>query len=180
MSADAANSGPTALVVMGVSGSGKTTIASRLAKKLGWEFRDGDDFHPPANVAKMKAGTPLTDQDRKPWLEAIAAWIVGLETEGRHGVVGCSALKRAYRRILVGGAPDAVRIVYLEGSRELIGNRMAKRKGHFMPTGLLDSQFKTLEPPEADERPITVSIEGEPDAVVDEVVAALQRETGRG
>ncbi len=137
---------PSVVVVMGVSGSGKTTVASLLAGRLGWEFEDGDDFHPAANVEKMQSGSPLTDEDRWPWLAAIAAWIDKVRAEGRHGVVTCSGLKRAYRDVLVGGRPD-VRLVYLKGDRELIGRRMAARHGHFMPTSLLDSQFRTLEEP---------------------------------
>ena len=169
---------PSALVVMGVSGSGKTTIAAQLARRLGWAFEDGDWFHPPANVAKMKSGTPLTDDDRKPWLEAIAEWIEDQRRAGRHAVVACSALKRAYREVLVGTVPGAVRIVYLEGSRELIGDRMAMRHGHFMPPGLLDSQFRTLEVPGEGENPVTVSVEPRPAQVVEEIVAVLEREAG--
>lgn len=169
---------PSVLVVMGVSGSGKTTIAAQLARRLGWTFEDGDWFHPAANVEKMKAGTPLTDDDRRPWLEAIADWIAETHRAGTHGVVACSALKRAYRDILVGREPGAARIVYLEGSRELIGHRMAMRHGHFMPPELLDSQFATLEPPGPDEHPLTVSVEPRPNEVVSSIVAALERETG--
>lgn len=166
---------PAVIVVMGVSGSGKSTVASLLAGRLGWEFEDGDDFHPAANVEKMQAGTPLTDEDRWPWLAAIAAWIDRLRAEGRHGVVTCSALKPAYREILLGGRPD-VRLVYLRGDRELIGRRMAARHGHFMPTSLLDSQFRTLEEPTPDENPLVVSIGGTPQAIVAEIVETL---TGR-
>lgn len=169
---------PSALVVMGVSGSGKTTIASMLARRLNWAFEDGDWFHPPENIAKMAAGTPLTDEDRTPWLAAIAAWIQARRQDGLHGVVACSALKRAYRTVLVGNDPEAVRIVYLEGSRELIGARMATRHGHFMPTALLDSQFATLEVPGPDERPITISVAPRPTEVVENTVAALEREAG--
>ncbi|QRE72779.1 gluconokinase [Methylobacterium aquaticum] len=166
---------PAVIVVMGVSGSGKSTVASLLAGRLGWEFEDGDDFHPPANVEKMQAGHPLTDEDRWPWLAAIAAWIDRLRAEGRHGVVTCSALKRAYREILVGDRPD-VRLVYLKGDRDLIGRRMAARHGHFMPTSLLDSQFRTLEEPASDENPLVVSIGATPQAIVAEIGGAL---TGR-
>ena len=137
---------PCALVVMGVSGSGKSTIADKLAARLGWTYEDGDRFHPASNVAKMSAGHPLTDEDRWPWLQAIAAEIDRVCQAGEHAVFACSALKRAYRDILVHGRDD-VRIVYLEGSEELIATRLAKRKGHFMPPGLLESQFETLEPP---------------------------------
>ena len=164
---------PSVVVVMGVSGSGKSTVASLLAGRLGWEFEDGDDFHPAANVEKMQAGHPLTDEDRWPWLAAIAAWIDRVRAEGRHGVVTCSGLKRAYRDVLVGGRPD-VRLVYLQGDRELIGRRMAARHGHFMPTSLLDSQFRTLEEPAPDEDPLVVSIGATPQAIVAEIVETLK------
>lgn len=170
---------PAVVVVMGVAGSGKTTVASLLAGRLGWEFEDGDDFHPAANVEKMQAGTPLTDEDRWPWLAAIAAWIDRLRAEGRHGVVTCSALKRAYREILVGDRPD-VRLVYLKGDRELIGRRMAARHGHFMPTSLLDSQFRTLEEPAPEENPLVVSVGGTPQQIVAEVGEALTGQAVQG
>ncbi len=160
------------LVVMGVSGSGKTTIAALLAGRLGWEFEDGDDFHPPANVAKMHGGTPLTDEDRWPWLRAIAAWIDATRAAGGHGIVACSALRRAYRDILVGDRPD-VRLVYLRGDRALIARRQAARHNHFMPASLVDSQFAALEEPGADERPVVVGVEPRPAAVVDRIVASL-------
>lgn len=169
---------PSVLVVMGVSGSGKTTVAAMLARELGWTFEDGDWFHPPANVEKMAAGTPLTDKDRWPWLQAIADWIASTREAGHHGILACSALKREYRAVLVGGLADAVRIVYLEGDKELIGSRMALRQGHFMPPQLLESQFKALEPPDEDENPITVSIDKHPREVVKAIVAALERDTG--
>lgn len=153
------------LVVMGVAGSGKTTIARMLAERLGWRFQEGDALHPPANVAKMSAGTPLTDDDRWPWLHAIAAVIDTWRAEGTSGIVTCSALKRAYRDILIGNRPD-VRLVHLAGDKPLIAARMAARKGHFMPTALLDSQFATLEPPGAEENPIIVDIAPGPAAIV--------------
>ena len=157
---------------MGVSGSGKTTIAALLAGRLGWEFGDGDDFHPPANVAKMHGGTPLTDEDRWPWLHAMAAWVDATRGGGRHGVLACSALKRAYRDILVANRPD-VRLVYLQGSKALIGQRQAARQGHFMPPGLLDSQFAALEEPSPDENPLVASVKPRPADVVRDVVAQL-------
>lgn len=169
---------PSVLVVMGVSGSGKTTVAAMLARELGWTFEDGDWFHPPANVEKMAAGTPLTDKDRWPWLQAIADWIASTHEAGHHGILACSALKREYRAVLVGGLTDAVRIVYLEGDKELIGARMALRQGHFMPPQLLESQFKALEPPDEDENPITVSIDRHPRDVVTTIVAALELDIG--
>ena len=164
---------PCALVVMGVSGSGKSTIAEQLAARLGWRYVDGDLFHPPANVAKMSAGHPLTDEDRWPWLRAIAAEIDRLAAAGERAVVACSALKRAYRDILVHGRDD-VRIVFLDGTKDLIAKRLAARKGHFMPPGLLDSQFRTLEPPQASERPVTVSIDASVDGIVDDIVRQLE------
>ena len=163
---------PAVLVVMGVSGSGKTTVAALLAGRLGWEFEDGDDFHPPANVAKMAGGTPLTDTDRWPWLDSMAAWIDATRATGRRGVLACSALKRAYRQVLVGNRPD-VRLVYLKGSKELIGARQSARQGHFMPPGLLDSQFAALEEPGPDEDPLVASVEPRPQQVVQDVAAQL-------
>ena len=164
---------PCALVVMGVSGSGKSTIADRLAARLGWRYEDGDQFHPPANVAKMSAGHPLTDEDRWPWLQAIADEIDRLSAAGQRAVIACSALKRSYRDILVHGRDD-VRIVFLNGTQDLIAKRLAARKGHFMPPDLLASQFKTLEPPQPGERPITVSIDAPVEAIVDDIFGQLK------
>ena len=163
---------PCALVVMGVSGSGKSTIADRLANRLGWTFEDGDRFHPASNVAKMSAGHPLSDEDRWPWLQAIADEIDRLGAAGERAVIACSALKRAYRDILVHGRND-VRIVFLSGSQQLIAGRLAARKGHFMPPGLLDSQFATLEPPDRSENPVTVSIDASVDTIVDDIIRQL-------
>jgi gluconokinase len=163
---------PCALVVMGVSGSGKSTIADRLAARLGWRYEDGDKYHPPANVAKMSAGHPLNDEDRRPWLQAIADEIDRTCKASQHAVVACSALKHAYRDILVHGHDD-VRIVFLNGTQELIAGRLAARKGHFMPPGLLTSQFRTLEPPQPGERPITVSIDASVEAIVDDIIRQL-------
>lgn len=163
---------PCALVVMGVSGSGKSTVADRLAARLGWRFADGDSFHPASNVAKMSAGQPLTDEDRWPWLQAIADEIDCLSAADERAVIACSALKRAYREVLMHGRDD-VRIVFLDGTQDLIAARLAARKGHFMPPGLLASQFKTLERPEADERPITVSIDAPVERIVDDIVTQL-------
>jgi gluconokinase len=164
---------PCALIVMGVSGSGKSTIADELAKRLGWTYEDGDRFHPASNVAKMSAGHPLTDEDRWPWLQAIAREIDRVCMAGEHAVIACSALKRAYRDVLVHGRND-VRIIFLKGRRELIANRLALRKNHFMPPGLLDSQFRTLEPPGAGENPVTVSIDASVEAIVDDIVKQLR------
>ena len=164
---------PCALIVMGVSGSGKSTIAEKLAARLRWRYEDGDKFHPASNVAKMSAGHPLTDEDRWPWLQAIADEIDRVCKAGQNAVIACSALKRAYRDILVHGRCD-VRIVYLQGTRELIAARLAARKNHFMPPDLLDSQFKTLEPPDPGENPVTVSIDATVDTIVDDIVRGLR------
>lgn len=163
---------PRALIVMGVSGSGKSTIAARLAERLSWTFEDGDRFHPAGNVAKMSAGQPLTDEDRWPWLQAIADEIDRVGQAGAHAVIACSALKRAYRNVLVRDRRD-VRIVFLKGTQPLIADRLARRKGHFMPPGLLESQFATLEPPAADENAITVSIDAAVDTIIEDIVGQL-------
>jgi len=160
------------IVVMGVSGCGKSTIASMLAHRLGWIYEDGDWFHPKSNIEKMHHGEPLDDADRWPWLHAIADWIDATRRSGDRGIVACSALKRAYRDILVGERRD-VRLVFLQGDRELIARRIAARADHFMPPGLLDSQFETLEPPTADERPIVVSIVPHPREIVEIIVRKL-------
>lgn len=166
------------LIVMGVSGSGKSTVAEALAKRLHWRFEDGDSFHPPSNVAKMRAGHPLNDDDRRPWLQAIAAEIDRVAAAKSHVIIACSALKRSYRDILMHGRHDA-RIVFLDGSRELIAARLAKRKGHFMPPDLLASQFSTLEVPTSDEHVVTVSIDATVDAIVDDIVSKLDAEVGK-
>ncbi|MEA2741655.1 MAG: gluconokinase [Acetobacteraceae bacterium] len=163
----------TIVVVMGVSGSGKTTIAAGLARKEGWLLLEGDQFHPPANIAKMQAGTPLTDADRWPWLQAIAAREDELRANGQSAVVACSALKRAYRNILIGDRPDAL-LVYMRGSKALIAERMKARKDHFMPPALLDSQFDTLEEPGPDEHPIVVDIGGSVESVTQEAFRQLE------
>jgi carbohydrate kinase (thermoresistant glucokinase family) len=163
---------PAVIVIMGVSGSGKTTIANELAWQLGWEFQDADWFHPAANVEKMHSGVPLTDEDRSPWLRAIARWIDETRGAGRHSVVTCSALKRRYRAILIGDRAD-VRLVYLKGDASLIARRIATRHEHFMPASLLASQFDALEEPGPDEHPIIVSIEPSPREIVARIIAAL-------
>jgi gluconokinase len=164
---------PCALIVMGVSGSGKSTVAEHLANRLGWIYEDADSFHPASNVAKMGAGQPLTDEDRWPWLQAIAAEIDRICEAGQHAVIACSALKRPYRDILVHGRND-VRIVFLNGTQELIAGRLAQRKDHFMPPGLLASQFRTLEPPQASENPVIVSIDASVETIVDESILQLR------
>ena len=166
---------PCALVVMGVSGSGKSTIGEALAARLGWLYVDGDRFHPPNNVAKMSAGQPLTDEDRWPWLRAIADEIDRAVAAGERVVIGCSALRRAYRDILLRGRND-IRLVYLDGTEQLIAGRLNDRKGHFMPPGLLASQFATLEPPGPDERPLTVSIDAPVEKIVDDIIRQLDRD----
>ena len=162
----------TIVVVMGVSGSGKTTVAGLLAERLGCAFQDGDDLHPRENVEKMSRGTPLTDADRLPWLQAIARRIDAWRESDEAGIVTCSALKRTYRDILVGGQPGA-NLVYLKGTQALIHGRLTARTSHFMPVGLLDSQFATLQEPLDDERPIVVDIGPDPSKIVDEIVRRL-------
>ncbi|ASR56907.1 gluconokinase [Cellulomonas sp. CW35] len=160
------------LVVMGVSGSGKTTVALLLAERLGWTFAEADDFHPEANVALMAAGTPLTDEDRAPWLASIAHWVSQRDAEGVSTVLTCSALRRAYRDVLRGGG-GRVRFVHLAGDPEVIATRMAARTDHFMPPSLLPSQLATLEPLEDDEDGVVVPIGAPPAQVVDDALRAL-------
>src|SRR6516164_6589394 len=164
---------PIIVVVMGVSGSGKSTVAALLAAALGCQFQEGDDLHPPENVEKMRRGTPLTDADRMPWLRKIAAEIDGWRARGECGVLTCSALKRSYRDIIIGDRQDVV-LVYLKGSHELIHQRMVARHEHFMPIALLDSQFATLEEPSPDEHPIVVDIGGKPADIAHEIVLHLE------
>lgn len=161
---------PQIVVLMGVSGSGKSTVAGILATRLGWDLLEGDDLHPAANIAKMHAGHALTDADRRPWLEAIAHWMSEEVSAGRSGLVTCSALKHSYRDILrqaMTGHPEAVlTFVHLTGSRELLQHRLTARMDHFMPPGLLDSQLDTLEAPAADERDVVRVEIGPPPAEV--------------
>lgn len=161
------------LIVMGVSGAGKSTIGAALAAAFGAPFHDADDFHPPSSKAKMAAGRPLDDDDRRPWLATLAALIADERAAGRPVVLACSALKRRYRDRLVVDAPDTV-FVHLGGPRDLIAERQRARTHEYMPTSLLDSQFETLEPLEADERGILVEIRATPDQVVDDVRRRLQ------
>ncbi|MEV7280244.1 gluconokinase [Streptomyces sp. NPDC093111] len=167
--------GPPVVVVMGVAGTGKTTIGPLVAEALGLPYAEGDDFHPAANVAKMSAGTPLDDTDREPWLDAIGRW--AHTRAGLGGVVSSSALKRIYRDRLRAAAPGVV-FLHLTGDRELIERRMAARKGHFMPTALLDSQFATLQPLGADEAGVAVDVTGTPEEIARRAVTALRRLAG--
>lgn len=160
------------IVVMGVSGTGKTSIAHALRDQLGWSFIEGDDLHPNENIQKMSAGIPLTDEDRAPWLARISTWIKDAHARGERTVVTCSALKRAYRDVLRESAPGVL-FVHLTGPRETIADRMKYRQGHFMSTSLLDSQFATLEPLEADEAGVLVDISGTPEEVATAALAAL-------
>jgi gluconokinase len=164
--------GPSVAVVMDVAGAGKTTLGERLAERLNWEFAEGDRLHPPENVAKMQSGHPLTDTDRAPWLAAIAGAIDLWRAHGTRGVITCSALKRDYRRRIIGHRPG-VRLVYLDGSPELITARLAARRGHFMPASLLDRQFATLQPPDPDENPITIAIDQPVERIVEHIAAVL-------
>lgn len=158
------------LVVMGVSGSGKSTVAAMVAEQLGWDFAEGDAMHPQANVDKMHAGTPLTDEDRWPWLDVIASWIGSHLESGTPGVVTCSALKRSYRDVL--RAPGVV-FVHVAGDGSLIEDRMSQRSGHFMPTSLLASQLATLEPPQSDEAHVTIAADRTPEEESAEVIDLL-------
>lgn len=168
---------PTVVVVMGVSGSGKTTVARAVAARLGWIYQEGDALHPAANVEKMRQGHPLTDEDRWPWLHHIAELVDEWRSGGRSAVLSCSALKRAYRQIIIGDRPGVV-LLYLKGSKELIGSRIAARKHEYMPATLLDSQMATLEEPGEDERPIVISIEERPEKEVEDAIQALRSRLG--
>jgi carbohydrate kinase (thermoresistant glucokinase family) len=162
----------TILIVMGVSGSGKTTVAAALAHHLGWPFKDGDELHPSSNIAKMRSGHPLDDSDRWPWLAQIADWIDAWRAAGNCGVVTCSALKRSYRAFLTKGRGD-VRVVYLHGDMALIAKRLAARNGHFMPSGLLASQFAALEEPGPDEHAIRVEVDQPVAKIVAEIAVSI-------
>jgi carbohydrate kinase (thermoresistant glucokinase family) len=162
-----------AVVVMGVSGAGKSTVGKLIAADLRCDFRDADSFHPKANIEKMSRGEALTDEDRWPWLRAIADWIAERRAAGETGVVTCSALKRAYRDIVTQRQSADVRLVYLKGDFDLIAARLKARKGHFMPPGLLRSQFQALQEPGGDEHAITVSIDATPEEIAARVMACL-------
>jgi gluconokinase len=158
------------LVIMGVSGSGKSTVAGILADQLGWDLAEGDELHPAANVAKMHAGIPLTDDDRRPWLESVSCWITEHTRAGLPGIITCSALKRIYRDRLRG---DNVVFVHLAGTKDTIGRRLDARLDHFMPGTLLDSQIATLEPPGPDENTLVVDVGRPPAALAAEVIRRL-------
>ena len=165
------------VIVAGVSGSGKSTVGALLAGRLGWRFADADDFHPAANVEKMRAGVPLTDEDRWPWLQAIAGWMDERIAAGEQAVLTCSALKRSYRDVLLAGRPQA-RMVFLAPDRDVLARRLAARHGHFFPEELLGSQFADLEPPAPDETAraepvLTVVPSGDPQATAAAIIAVL-------
>lgn len=169
---DASPPVPAVVIIMGVSGCGKSTVGALLAHRLGWDFEDADWFHPASNVDKMHDGIPLTDEDRWPWLNAIAAWIDKTRRSGGRGVIACSALKRRYRDFLIGDRAN-VRLIYLKGDETLIGRRIATRHEHFMPRSLLHSQFVALEEPGPDEHPVVASIEPRPSVIVARILSAL-------
>jgi gluconokinase len=164
----------TVVLLMGVSGSGKSTVGTALAARTGWRFLDADALHSPASVAKMAAGTPLTDEDREPWLDAVCAWIAARREAGESAIVGCSALKRAYRDLLRRGDPDLC-VVYLKGDRDRLESRLTRRRDHFFPAALLDAQLADLEEPGPDEDAHIVHIGGSVADTVDAVVRALAR-----
>lgn len=162
------------IIVMGVAGCGKSSVGQTLAARLGWPMLEGDAFHPQANKDKMASGTPLSDEDRWPWLDEIAAEMRRRDNAAENAIVACSALKRVYRDRLRKGAAD-VRFVHLTGSRAVHEDRIRSRTGHFMPASMLDSQLATLEPPTADEAALAVDIDQPLEAMVDRVMAWLDR-----
>ena len=170
---------PAIIAVMGVAGSGKSTVAALLAVMLGYEFQEGDLLHPPENIEKMRGGMPLTDEDRIIWLQRVAGKIDGWRASGKGGVISCSALKRSYRDIIIGARQDVL-LVYLKGSYELIHARLAARHEHFMPVALLNSQFAILEEPTPDEHPIIVDIADAPAAIAAEVATILGQRARAG
>jgi ribose 5-phosphate isomerase A len=163
---------PPILVIMGVSGSGKSTVAEKLAARLGWPFEEGDTLHPEINIAKMHAGIPLTDTDRQPWLERVAAWIDAQRANKQPGIITCSALKRGYRQVIIGDRSE-VRLVYLRGGRDLLVQHLTERQGHFMPPSLLRSQIDTLEEPDPSEDPMTIDVGASPSQIAEEIIRLL-------
>ena len=171
-SARAHRGSPPILVIMGVLGSGKSTVAEKLTERLGWPFEEGNTLHPEINIAKMHAGIPLTDADCRPWLERVAAWIDAQRVKKQPGIITCSALKRAYRQFIIGDRPE-VRLVYLRGGRDLIAQHFAGRQGHFMPASLLRSLIDTLEEPDPREDPLTIDAADPPDQIAEEIIRQL-------
>lgn len=163
---------PVVLVVMGVSGCGKSTVAALLAGRLAWPFEEGDALHPQANIEKMTAGHPLTDEDRAPWLQKVAAWVEEQLDAGQSGLITCSALKRAYRDV-INRRGSGIVFVYLSGTRETIAARLTARHGHYMPASLLDSQFAALEEPTPDEPEITIDVGPAPGVIAQHIVEQL-------
>ena len=161
------------LIVAGVSGSGKTTVGALLAGRLHWRFADAHDFHPAANIAKMRAGIPLTDDDRWPWLRVIAAWMDERIALGESAVMTCSALKRSYRDVLLSGRPEAL-LVFLAVDREVVDRRLGARQGHFFPEKLLATQFDALEPLQPDEHAVVVAADGDPEDTVAAIIAIVR------
>ncbi|GAA6124100.1 gluconokinase [Bifidobacterium psychraerophilum] len=171
------NNHPVHVVVMGVAGCGKSTVAEAIRDRLGFTMAEGDDFHPEANIRKMSQGIPLTDEDRRPWLEVINRWMLGRQSLGESTVVSSSALKRSYRDILRKDVP--VFFVHLVGSQELIQDRLSQRKGHFMPPSLLPSQFAILEPLQEDEPGIEVSVAGSQEDMVERAIEAVKEHAAK-
>ncbi len=167
------------LIVMGVSGSGKSTVAEAMNAELHWPYQEGDALHPPSNVQKMHHGIPLTDSDRAPWLASVRTWIDARVAAGEPGLITCSALKRAYRTGLIGGRAN-VRLLYLKADAAVLEERLRRRTGHFMPASLLESQLDTMEEPSADERPIVVPVEGELAETVRDALAAVRSAQAAG
>ncbi len=163
------------VIVMGVSGSGKTTVGQGLAKELGFELIEGDDYHPPGNVQKMAAGIPLTDEDRRPWLQTLAELLADRHARGHGTVLACSALRRAYRDVLRSAVPaDETFVILLEADAATLRSRMASRTGHYMPPALLESQLATLEPLQLDERGVVLNATRPPADVVADAVSAVR------
>ena len=163
---------PRHLVIMGAAGSGKTTVSTTLSEHLGWIAAEADEFHPAANIAAMTAGVSLTDEDRWPWLESIRAWMTAQAQNGRSTVIACSALKRSYRDVL-SGAEGRVQFVHLDGEPEVLSERMASRRGHWMPVSLLPSQLAALEPLDQDEDGLTVDFLSAPGRITSQILEGL-------
>ena len=170
---------PPVLVIMGVSGVGKSTVARELAARLGWPFEEGDTLHPATNIAKMHAGIPLTDADRQPWLERVAAWIDCQRQKKEPGIITCSALKRSYRQMIIGDRAEA-RLVYLRAGRDVLTRHLSGRHGHFMPGSLLQSQLDTLEEPDPSEDPLTVEVGPPPGNLAEEIIRLLVSSAATG